>query len=180
MTQHQYGIHVDDICDVLHIGPVPGSRNVRIWAKPRNAPGLVLQFDLPSPTIVGKSGRLMGRRHGAPVGLLEEVARNCGLSAPDYRNDFVYDEGLLWTPDVSTPDLKTTRKVYDPGNLPVSLNVAAGSFWAFNGRKIQILSSTGNDLDSILQVRVIHSGAGKRGSAKKVSVRTLLSRYTPA
>lgn len=179
----QYGVPVDTACDVSHIGPVPGSLNIRVWVRPRGSADLILQFDLPSGTLVGRTGRLQGRRHGQPVGILEEVARNCGVDASAYKHDFVYEDSLVWTPDTfqaaAPPSSGFRKRTYDPGNLPVSISIAVHSVWSFRGRQIEVISSTGGGLDAILQVKVVHAGPGRRGVAKKVSVRTLLSRYNP-
>lgn len=170
-------------CHVLHIGPVNGSRDLRVWAV-LDGTNLVLQFDLPSETKVGPTGHLYGWRHGSPRPLLQEVARNCGIKHSDFQHDFVY-AGASWTPGTiqqPAPPSQVRKKpsTFDSSFLPIAVSISVGSRWVFRGRVIEVLTSTGLGLDSMLQVRVITAAPGRKSAAKKISVRSLLSKYSVA
>lgn len=168
-------------CHVLHIGPVSGTRDLRVWAVV-DGTNLVLQFDLPSGTKVGPTGHLYGWRHGNPRPLLQEVARNCGIKHSDFQHDFVY-AGASWTSGLiqQPPPPSQIRKkpsTFDASSLPIAITISAGSRWVFRGRVIEVLTSTGLGLDSMLQVRVITAAPGRKPAAKKISVRSLFSKYS--
>ena len=172
-------ISVDSCCDVSRIRSIKGIPKIRVWVKPQDIPDIYFRFDLPNGTRVGPTGRLKGWRIGSPTMIDDYIAKNLGADPNKHQDDIMFD-GFQWDPDLSdrTHLPTSTPSPFQASHLPIPLAVSENSRWKFGTRIIEVIAANNQGIDSLLQVRVITNG-GRKASSKKISVRSLLSKYSP-
>ncbi len=176
-------VPIDSICHVLHTNQHPRGLGIQVWARAESIPGPIVQFAVRSGTLIGTKGRLVGWRDTTAQSLTsQKLADGLHSIAREY---YPVDVVTSWTPErsVSSPPAPapSTTNIVSPfqaSNLPVSVVISAGSRWQKNGREIEVLEATSQGFDAILKVRVVKTSRAK-GAAKKISVRSLITRYTP-